>query len=84
MMRPARVTDRVNVTAKNVNSYIYALSDMNHDGEQFVQSIRVLGVVDGVKQPELQGKCHSICQLRILPNVLLVFETLKVQREDVG
>lgn len=60
-----------------------ALSDMNHDAEELIQPVGVIDVVHGVKQPELHGKGDAVSQLDVLLDVLLVFETFKVEGQHI-
>lgn len=56
---------------------------MNDDGVKFVQPVRVVGVVDGVKQPELHGKRDPIGELDVFLKIFLVLEPFEVEGEDV-
>ena len=56
---------------------------MDDDREQLVKSVRILGVVDGIKQSQLERERHAICELDVLAQILLVLEPLQVQREDI-
>jgi hypothetical protein len=51
---------------------------VNYYGEQFIQSIRVLSIIDSVEQAELEGKCNAISQLDVLLYIFLILEALKM------
>lgn len=56
---------------------------MYDNTKEFVQAVRILGIVHGVKQPELERECDAISKLNILPDIFLIFEALEMQGEYI-
>ena len=56
---------------------------MHDDSEEFVQPIRVLSIINGIEQAQLERERDAICELDVFAEVLLVLESLKVQCEDI-
>ena len=56
---------------------------MNDDGVKFVQPIRVVGVVNGIEQPEFHGKRNTIGELDVFLKIVLIFEPFEVESQDV-
>jgi len=56
---------------------------MHYDCKEFVQSVRVDSIVDGVEQAQLEGERDAVGELDVFLEFLLVLEPLEVEREDV-
>jgi hypothetical protein len=59
-------------------------SNVYHNGVQLVQPVRVGHIVARVEQPELHGEYDSVGQLDESTERLLVFESLQMERQNVG
>jgi hypothetical protein len=51
---------------------------VNYYGEELIQSVRILSIINSVEQAELEGKCNSIGQLDVLLYIFLIFEALEM------
>ena len=47
---------------------------MYNNSEQFVQSIRVLHIIDGVKEAQLKGEGDTVGEFDVFFQVLLILE----------
>jgi hypothetical protein len=57
---------------------VWPVSNVNYYGEELIQSVRVLSIINSVEQAELEGKCNSISQLDVLLYIFLIFEALEM------
>jgi hypothetical protein len=57
---------------------VWPVSNVNYYGEELIQSVRILSIINSVEQAELEGKCNSIGQLDVLLYIFLIFEALEM------
>ena len=56
---------------------------MYDDSKELVQTVGVLSIIHGVEQPQLEGKGNAISELDISAKILLVFEALQMQSQNI-
>lgn len=56
---------------------------MYDNTKEFVQAVRILGIVHGVEQPELERESDAISKLNILPDIFLILEALEMKGEYI-
>jgi hypothetical protein len=56
---------------------------MDHDRKELIQPVRVLDIVTRVGELQLSGEWDAVEELGVSTQVLLILETLKVERKYV-
>jgi hypothetical protein len=75
------ISIQAGVQAESRGSHV--LSDMDDDGIKFVQPIRIIRIIDGIKQSQLHWECDPIGEFDVFLKIVLILEPLKVQRQDI-
>lgn len=57
---------------------------MDNHGKELVETIRVLRLVTGIGQAQLEREWYPIKELGVSTESLLILEPLEMEREDVG
>lgn len=75
MMRTA-TTEEASADISRDATYTWSTipADMYNNSKQFVQSIRVLRIIDGVKEAQLKGEGDTVGEFDVFFQVLLILE----------